>query len=173
VRANRINTPRLKVACTATLAARFLVLQYATPAIAPTARSCAVSPVLCWCASANNSVDAPRAQFGFIHRVSVGSKKPRNTVSSSAGASTTVVSTKLAAPLGPAANAFSIVPFEAVPVSSPRRPRAYERAVMAKTKSQTNAAARTASPPQSAARRLRADNAARFRDDDEASPFVD
>jgi|SaaInlV_125m_DNA_1040241.scaffolds.fasta_scaffold07105_3 hypothetical protein len=45
--AKRTRTPRLKLACTAMDANKLRVLQYATPATAPTASSCTVSPVLC------------------------------------------------------------------------------------------------------------------------------
>ena len=45
--AKRTRTPRLKLACTAMDANKLRVLQYATPATAPTANSCTVSPVLC------------------------------------------------------------------------------------------------------------------------------
>jgi len=47
---------------------------------------------------------------------------PRNTVSSSNGASTTVVRNSDNAPPGPASNAFSIVELDAVPLSSPLSP---------------------------------------------------
>ena len=50
--ANKTSTIRLNEACTAIDAAKFRVREYETPAMAPTASNCAVSPVLCSCTRA-------------------------------------------------------------------------------------------------------------------------
>ena len=84
-----------------------------------------------------------------MYFVRLGRRKPRNTVSSRTGAKITVVSTRLAAPPGPAAKAFSITELLAVPWSSPLRPSAYARAVTSNTNTQVRNTARAASPNQS------------------------